>query len=75
MSDEPVPMTAEIGVGAMVRLRTERDRPLPYVVVKVGRWWPNRGKLRILHRKDYDNMVQPAKWVYPCEVELAEVNR
>ncbi len=72
---DPVPLTAEIGVGAMVALRTELDRPLPYIVVKVGRWWPNRGKLLIRHLKDLPKFIQPCRWVYPCEVMKVEVKR
>ncbi len=67
MPTDPVPLTAEIGVGCLVRLRTEMDRPFRWVVVRVGRWWIWRGKILISRQSDiYGTRT---RWVYPAEVE------
>lgn len=68
MTDTPILLTAEIGVGSLVRLRTEPQYPWRWTVCKVGRWWPNRGKLLIAHQTDA--YVPRFRWVYPAEVEL-----
>lgn len=60
-----VTLVAEIGVGAMVRLRT--DGRFEWVVVRVGRWWLWRGLL-LLRRHSGANCYD--EWVYPSEVEL-----
>lgn len=67
MSD-PVELTPQIGVGSLVRLRTETVSPWTWAVVKVGKWWPNRGKVLVVNRRD--GRQPTSLWLYPAELEL-----
>lgn len=69
MPDTPVPPAAEIGVGVLVKLRTELEIRRCWVVVAVGRWWPWKGKLKIVCQPGGANGRRFVAWVYPAEVE------
>lgn len=69
MPDTPVPLAAEIGVGALVKLRTELEIRRCWVVVAVGRWWPWKGKLKIVCQPGGAGRFRFVAWVYPAEVE------
>ncbi len=74
MSDT-VPLTAEIGVGAVVGLKTELNPRWAWAVVAVGRWWLWKGKLKIVCQPSGCGGRRYVQWVYPSEVELVEVKR